>query len=76
MNQKVKSAPFRLWLLEEYPDATIIDISQEIGLNERTVRAVLKAERPTIGIEMVDRALTNVGSPYILDELYPLEEAA
>lgn len=72
----VLSAPLREWLLETYPTLSVLELSREIGLHERTTRAIVFAERPTVNITMVDQVFTNLGSPYLLDELYPMDEAA
>ncbi len=72
----VLSAPLREWLLETYPTLSVLELSREIGLHERTTRAIVFAERPTVNITLVDQVFTNLGRPYLLDELYPMDEAA
>jgi hypothetical protein len=72
----VLSAPLREWLLENYPTLGVLELSREIGLHERTTRAIVFAERPSINLTLVDQVFTHLGSPYLLDELYPLDEAA
>ena len=72
----VLSAPLREWLLENYPTLGVLDLSRELGLHERTVRAIVFGERETVSLTLVDQAFTNLGSPYLLDELYPIDEAA
>lgn len=76
MSKTVLSAPLREWLLETYPTLSVLELSREIGLHERTTRAIVFAERPTVNITLVDQVFTNLGSPYLLDELYPMDEAA
>lgn len=70
---RVDTEPIRSWLLNRFGE-DVAKISQHAEFEERTVRAIIKHERATIRIDSVDRLLTNLGEPHVLEELYPLDE--
>lgn len=70
----VPAGPFREWLLSL--DETHAELSFNTGLPERRIRSVVKGEQDRIEFDTVDRALLHYGEPWLLDDLYPMEEAA
>lgn len=66
--------PFRDWLNELYPTLSPAELQYYVGLDERTLRAVLTGERKRVTFRVVDKVTTHVGMPHVFNELYPLEE--
>ena len=76
MSQKVRlpAKPFKEWLEQLYPGLPISELQHYVGMDERTLRAVLTGERDQVTLRVVDIVTTHVGMPHVLNELYPLEE--
>jgi hypothetical protein len=72
--ETVPIEPFQQWLKATYPTYNANEISRELDVCDRTIRAVLQRERKSVTLTFVDKAFTRLGSPELLNELYPLDE--
>lgn len=75
-SQKVRlpAKPFKEWLETLYPNVPISELQNYVGMDERTLRAVLLGERDKVTLRVVDAVTTHVGMPHMLNELYPLDD--
>lgn len=64
--------PFRAWLEDRLPSYSgPTAMADKLGIDETSVRRVLRGDKPSVSLDTVDRALINEGSTS-LDDLYPL----
>jgi hypothetical protein len=69
----VDPAPFLQWLNETYPDKTIMELVAMLPIDERRLRFLVGGAFETVAITTIDRVLTGLGRPDLLNMLYPLE---
>jgi hypothetical protein len=65
--------PFRRWVTRTYPDTPLPDLAKVLGVNDRTLTAVMTGEMLTVSVRFVDRAFVSIGRPDLLNTMYPLE---
>jgi hypothetical protein len=73
----VDPAPFLGWIddyLARFPSESLPFLAERAGSHSRTVRNLRDGSIVRIGVDVVDRFLTAADEPWVLDELYPLED--
>jgi|SRR3954462_14028192 hypothetical protein len=66
--------PFREWVRANYPETPYVDLAKVLGVNERTLTAVMVGPMLTVSVRFVDRAFVTIGRPDLLNLLYPLRD--
>jgi hypothetical protein len=64
--------PFLDWLAATFPDAYQPDLARKLRLDLKTLTNVLERRHAHVCLSVVDRALTAVGRPDLLNDLYPM----
>lgn len=73
----VDTSPFLEWL-DDYLRRTLDSearLAERAGSTARTVRTWRNGESSRIGLDVVDRFLVAADEPWLLDDLYPLEDS-
>jgi hypothetical protein len=60
------------WIRKEFPNCSICDIERQLGLNDGTVRRWFREEDKEVLMTSMDKALTHIGRPDLLNQLFPL----
>lgn len=68
--------PFADWLAQQVDRfESVRQMADHFGWDEAVLRRWIKRRQPTVSLDTVDRALCQTGAPWLLCELYPLDEA-
>jgi hypothetical protein len=65
--------PFVDWIEEFYAGARPERIARALGVTPCTVRALLGGDQHGVSLKLVDRVVTGLGRPDLLNSLYPLD---
>jgi hypothetical protein len=69
----VDPIPFLKWLDSTWPDKTVMEIVALLPISERKLRFLIEGQ-DHVAITTIDRVLTGIGRPDLLNLLYPLED--
>lgn len=76
VDKEIPAGPLREWLKKESGvDCRCITLlAEQTGVSARRIGALIREEQLAVRLSTVDRILLGLGSPHLLQELYPLED--
>lgn len=73
-SERLDPEPFRAWLTQTYGDLTPLAMTRRLAIDVRTLTNILDGAYSTVSLLVVDRVLTRLGRPDLLNDLYPIHE--